>query len=226
MNCKTTLRILPKWRMFLIMLLQGPVLSIKCPRPLPVPAGEPSWSGTSQLEGWSLASQAGSEAGSQEAVLHFSKNCETTENNAGHTMQRWKLNWRACDRFAPNTSKCWWKWPWDSRLLRGQRTSYPRNCRVFIGHQLSDLIWVRKSSFLKGLIIWGWELLTDKQITKWKREWSLLCIGAVAGSVHAQVWQPGKPIRETGGRSILPLLLFLLPETAWSLLHGVIRKQE
>ena len=57
-------------------------------------------------------------------------------------------------------------------------------------------------------------MLTDKQITKRQRERSLLCGGAVAGSVRAQVQAARQAHSERQEDSpSFPLLLSLLPET-------------
>lgn len=117
-------------------------------------------------------------------------------------MQRWKLNRRGPRPICTPMCKYQGWWPWDSRILGGEKTSYPPKSPALTDRKRSNFIWMRNHSSLRSHIIWGWEMLTDKQITKWQSELSLLCTRAMAGNPHDQFTQPGKRIQREGRTTI------------------------
>lgn len=126
MNCKTELRLLPKYcRFWIRWSFQGHILFIKGHRPLPITKGQHKWGTTLQLDGCSLGGETDSEASSHKAALHFSKIYGATEKNAGTHNVQGKLSWRASLLICTYVSKCQWWRPWDDRSPGTQRTSYP-----------------------------------------------------------------------------------------------------
>lgn len=201
MNCKTMLRILPKWCKFLIMPLQGHILVMMYHHPL-MSLKDNSHEAllySSVAEAWE-AKQAQSLKPQSRPPLLKSLRPQTTR--PGCTIQRCKLNWRSPGPMCTHMSKCPWWCPWDRRLLGVREPVTHHTLRPFYC-KLSDFIGMGNHSSLRSHIIRGWEMLTNEQNTKWQSEISLLCTGAMTGKSLTSSHSQADTFRERGEQQSL-----------------------